>query len=115
VNNNCIARGGFSDKEHLRRRRSSVGVAESALIFLAYARLARRYNSLSTVIWRWGYCRFQGRAAFFRHPLSALSVDIEGLRHSLLDTPARHWSSDLKTGIMSKKLSNDLTFGTRFT
>jgi hypothetical protein len=33
----------------------------------------------------------------------------------VLDTPARLWSPDLKTGMMSKKLFGDLTFGTRFT
>ena len=44
-----------------------------------------------------------------------VGVECEDLEHSLLDTPARPWSSDLKTGIMSKKLFGDLTFGTRFT
>ena len=33
----------------------------------------------------------------------------------MLDTLSRLWSHDLKTGIMSKKLFGDLTFGTRFT
>jgi len=33
----------------------------------------------------------------------------------MLDTPARLWSPDLKTGIMNKKLFGELTFGTRFT
>ena len=42
-------------------------------------------------------------------------LDCEGLEHSLLDTPARLWSPNLKIGLMSKKLFGDLTFGTRFT